>query len=321
MQAKLLQQNEIDHCKAICKNYFEQKHLNVVLDQPIAANIDWSPMIYAKNGEQYGVDVKTKPALETFWLETYRINVRPNQPTLNICLAFPFDIALRLSPETLKAFIEEKLSIFVVHNDDSVDFFKHNQSHIPSRAANSIIDDLRNKKAKLLSSQLVGCGKGRNYFSEYEKICLDIFKTLFVPPLSLPSSQVYTVSHIRRRDHIFPNHAKEGFWFDVVKQTYKGNYVLLECKNLEGKVTINEIEDAAKYLFEKGTGLFGLILSREAASPNAKKLQIDKWTNEGKLIIVLTDDDLLTLIECYRNQQDPSVHVQNKIDEFMLAVE
>jgi hypothetical protein len=321
MQSNLIIQAEIDRCKVACRNYFEHNDLSVAFDQPIAVNVEWTPHVYARNNERYGVDIKTEPALEPFWLDTYRINVKPNQPALEICLAFPFEIALRLPFDTLRSFVEEELSIIVIYDDNTLDFFRYNQSQVPSRIASSIIQQLKRKKAEMLSQELRNCTRGRDYFSEYEKVCLAIFKTLFVPPLGEPVTQSSTVSHLRRRDHVFPNRAREGFWHDVVKQTYKGTYVLIECKNLTTKVNVKAIDDAAKYLNKKGVGLFGLVLSRESANPNARRLQISHWSNEEKLIVVLDDNDMLALVERYRNQQDPSVIIQNRIDELMLGVE
>jgi hypothetical protein len=321
MQSNALAQNEIDRCKVVCRDYFTRNHLNVAFDQPIAANVEWTPHIYARNSEQYGVDIKTEPTVEPFWLDIYRINVKPNQPALEICLAFPFEIALQLTSDTLRCFAEQQLSIIVIYDDNTLDFFGLRQSQVPSRRANAIIQQLKRKKAQVLSDELRNCRRGRNHFSEYERVCLNIFKTLFIPPLGAPFTQSPTVSRLRRRDHVFPNRAREGFWHVVVRQAYKGAYVLVECKNLTTRVTVNEIEDAAKYLNAKGVGLFAIVLSRESPNPNARRLQISKWINDGKLIVALNDDDMFALIDSYRNQQDPSPIIQNRIDELMLGVE
>ena len=255
-------------------------------------------MVYARNGEQYGVHIKTRPSIEPFWLETFRVNVIPNQPNLKICLAFPFEVALRLNYETLTNLLRENLSIIVVYDDGTMNLFDSAQSQVPARTANTIIQQLRNRKAEMLTTQVVNCQRGRTHFSKYENLCLDIFKTIFVPPLNNPSSQSTTLSTLRRRDHVFPNYTRQGFWFDVIRQTYRGNYIIVECKNLTTRVTQEEISDAAKYLNKNSTGLFALLLFlREDPNPNAKRKQVEEWGENQKMIITLNDNDLLSLIE------------------------
>lgn len=321
MQAKIQRQAEIDRCKAVCKIYFEGQHLVVSYDEAIATNVEWAPHVYARNAEQYGVDITNKPCIEPFWLDTYRLNVKPNKPDIRICIAFPFEIALRLSCDLLKTYVEQGLSIIVVYDDGTLDFFKHDLARVPSRTANLITRALKTKKAKMLSDELNLCPKGREYFSQYEKICLDIFTTLFVPPLSMPKTQSATVSRLRRRDHLFPNYAQNGFWSDIVKREYKGSYILLECKNLNTLISPAEVDDASKYLTEKGIGLFGVIMGRKRASKNAEKLQASKWNGKSEMIITLKDEDLLKMVELYENQEDPSVVIQEQIDKVKINVE
>lgn len=106
-----------------------------------------------------------------------------------------------------------------------------------------------------------------------------------------------------------------------MKNNYNGTQILIECKNLFSQISNDEIDDIAKYLIRKGIGLFGLILSRKSANPHAKQLQISKWKDEDKLILVLEDRDLQEMIELYANQQDPSEVIQRKINEFLQSVE
>jgi hypothetical protein len=293
----------------------------VSIDTPIAANVDWTPHVYATNGEKYGIDVQTIPFLDSYWLDTFKMNVKLNQPSIKICLAFPFEVALRLNHNTIESFIKENLSIIVVYDDDTLDFFNNDQARVPSRQAHEIMKRLKLKKANLLSTELSDCPKGRKHFSDYEKVCLNIFGTLFVPPLDAPNTQSSTASRLRRRDHIFPNNAGQGFWYIIVKNTYCGTQVLIECKNLFARISPDEIDDIAKYLSRKGIGLFGLIFSRKPPNPNAKLLQISKWKDEDKLILILEDSDLLEMIELYANEQDPSEVIQRKINEFLQSVQ
>jgi hypothetical protein len=321
MQAKIQKQAEIDRCKAVCRIFFEKRNLSVSYDEAVADDVEWAPHVYARNDEQYGVDIATKPFVEPFWLDTYRLSVKPNKPDIRVCLAFPFEIALRLSPDVLKAYVEQGLSIIAIYDDGNLDFFKHDLARVPSRTANSIIQALMRKKAKMLSDELDQCAKGHKYFSQYEKICLDIFTTLFVPPLSVPKTQSSTSTRLRRRDHLFPNYTQNGFWSDVIKHEYKGSYVLLECKNLNTPVSPREVDDIARYLNEKSIGLFGIITGRKPANREAKRAQASRWTSHNQMIITLADRDLLKMIELYENQEDPCAVIREQIDAVKLGVE
>ena len=111
-------------------------------------------MVFASNGEQYGVHVETCPYLEDFWLDTFQENVRPNKPELKICLAFPFEVALRLSNTTLTKLLKENFSIITVYNENTLDFFNSEQIRVPARTANEIIQQLRDRKAELLLNKI-----------------------------------------------------------------------------------------------------------------------------------------------------------------------
>lgn len=318
MSSRLARQKALDHCKGVCKSHFEGLALNVDFDQPITTDVAWTPHVIAVNAEKYGIDIIVKPKLDPFWLKVYRADVKPVISSVNIVIAFPFNIALQLSLKDLQSYFENELSVIVVY-DNTLDLFAKGSSNSAAFTANALLRSLRDKKANLLSNALNSCPRGRVSFSQFEQVCLDIFRTLFIPPLSAPYIQPSTLLSLRRRDHVFPNHAKQGFWFET-KQDYKATCILLECKNLNSPISVDEIDDALKYLHEKGIGLFGILISRTATDRNAKAQQVSKWKDESKLVVDLQDNDLLEMIELYRNLEDPTEVIQNKIDEFMLRV-
>src|SRR5438067_1283108 len=126
--------------------------------------------------------------------------------------------------------------------------------HLP---VSKIHHEVRRIEAEKLGQLLDRCQPGKRDWRDYEDICEEVFRVLFVPPLTEPIVQARTVFEIRRRDFIFPNHTTSGFWRSIVRHRYKGEYVLLESKNLREPISKEEFEQGLSYLGPNGLGMFG----------------------------------------------------------------
>jgi hypothetical protein len=153
----------------------------------------------------------------------------------------------------------------------------------------------------------------------YQDTCREILRYALVPPLGEPIEETPARGRDLRRDLIFhiPYDTK-GFWA-YVQMNYKSLALIVDCKNYAGPLHQNEIIITAKYLNEKGLGLFGIMLCRRGLSESARRTQKSLW-NEGKLLLALSDDDLKDMLKLKELGDDPSKIIDNAMRKFRESV-
>ena len=101
---------------------------------------------------------------------------------------------------------------------------------------------------------------GSEHSSLYEGVCESILEFLFYPELGPPKPQSYTLNRSQRRDFIMKNEAQDGFWARA-RERYKADYLIVEVKNVRGRVGNGSVWQLAGYMKEKGVGFFGMLIA------------------------------------------------------------
>lgn len=102
-----------------------------------------------------------------------------------------------------------------------------------------------------LRRRLAECPAGRSGWKEFEDICIEILRFLFVPPLNEPLIQPRSYSGIDRRDAVFPNRNIESSnnWSHLYKEL-QARMILFESKNYDtediGKEETNQTRNYMK---------------------------------------------------------------------------
>jgi hypothetical protein len=172
-----------------------------------------------------------------------------------------------------------------------------------------------------LKQKLLDCPAGPEGWQDYEEICIEILKFLFVPPLTSPAIQPRTESGLLRRDALFPNYVEQGFWA-IIGDRYDANFILFEFKNTEC-LEPTHVDQVDKYLMQgKDTiGRFGIILSRKPPSPAALKTR-KAWFTTNKAVMLFLDDCLLVqAIELKEAGDDPVSVLRTNYEEFLKSYE
>lgn len=63
-----------------------------------------------------------------------------------------------------------------------------------------------------------------------------------------------------------------------------------------------------------------IIISRNGFSHNALKAATGILTENGKLIIDLNDNDIITMLRLKADKQDPSDYMLNKLEEYLMSI-
>ena len=173
--------------------------------------------------------------------------------------------------------------------------------------------------AELLQARLGGIACGRIGWYDYQKACGEILEYLFYPPLKTPIPESSNVPRINRRDFVVPNYAPDGFWH-FMRLHYRADYIVVDAKNHCGEANKSHVLQLANYLSPHGTGLFGMIVTRNEMDRAGTYTCREQWMLHSKMIITLNDDDLRQMLESKKNGLDPEDLVRQKIEDFRIGM-
>jgi hypothetical protein len=168
--------------------------------------------------------------------------------------------------------------------------------------------------------QLKELPPGNETWSDYQKLCENIFIFCFVPPLLEPLYESSTENGIHRRDMIFNiPHDLSGFWA-YVQNAYNSIAIIIDAKNYTGVLPKDQIVLTGKYFGPKKLGNFGIIICRQGPDSSGVKQQADSWVHHDEMIVCLDDNDLIEMIGLKIAGEDPSHIIDNKIRQLRAAL-
>lgn len=178
-----------------------------------------------------------------------------------------------------------------------------------------------------LIERLDNCPLGRDGWAEFEETCTEILNYLFVPPLNNPHRQAKTLSGISRRDAIYPNRniTENGVpgtknWYYLFREL-QAKLILIEYKNYNiTDIGTEEVNCALNYLTNPMGNLAILICSK---TPN-RQAHIRRntiYTNNHKVILFITKDNLKEMLSMKERGEDPSDLIIDLIELFYIEHE
>ncbi|MCD9591603.1 hypothetical protein [Streptomyces sp. 8ZJF_21] len=180
-------------------------------------------------------------------------------------------------------------------------------------------DNTPHSEAITLANKLTQMTAGRKSWSAYQRLCRDIAEFLFCPPLKSSVWESLDDAEMNRRDFILPNYAEDGFW-SFLRGKYFADYIVTDAKNYSRGIEKQEVIQVANYLSKHGTGLFALIMTRTDPRESAIHAIKNQWVQHDKMIVTLTDSDVLQMLTNKSFGNDPSELIRQKIEDFRLGV-
>jgi hypothetical protein len=156
----------------------------------------------------------------------------------------------------------------------------------------------------------------------YEKLCTRTLMRIFADDLTLWREQAKSNSDLFRFDLICKikrdNH--KDFW-EMAERYFGSKYIIFEFKNYSGKVTQKEVYTTVRYLYTKAMRGIAIIISPNGMDDNGGKACRGVLRDEGKLILSLTNDDLLEMLRMKEDGEDPADFLSDKLDELLIDLE
>jgi len=170
-----------------------------------------------------------------------------------------------------------------------------------------------------LIEKLKAVKPGKDDWPLYQKLLNDILERLFVPLLEKPLYEQSDESKVNRRDYIIPNYCESGFW-KYMRDRYQADFIVIDAKNYTKNVGKKDILQISNYLKTHGTGKFGIIITRKGIKNSGSVTRKEVWILHNKLIIVLTDEDIIQMLTLKSVGNRPEDLLKNKIEQFRLSI-
>jgi hypothetical protein len=176
---------------------------------------------------------------------------------------------------------------------------------------------LYENKLFALDAELKTLPPGEETAADYENIVGEILKLCFYKYFTNVQQRVRNVGGTVVRDWIVSNVAKSGFW-EVVRQRYNATQVIWECKNFEslGADAFQQIN----YYINKQIGVFVVVVFR-----GERKKWYDQHIKRiaeihNGMVLLLTDNDLITLMRQARKGKDSDNHLRDIFDNAVRSI-
>ena len=176
-----------------------------------------------------------------------------------------------------------------------------------------------------LIQRLKDCKSGKKYSGNYEDICEEIIRTLFETNyFNRLTKQHKTKDEHFRMDLIGSlkiNQSNEEsmhpLW-QMLVQHYNSHFVVFEFKNYSKAIDQNLIYITEKYLFDAALRNVAFIISRKGFSESAKFAAEGCLKEHGKLIIDVTEEDLVKMLEA--KSDEAADYLLSKLEEFLMGI-
>lgn len=189
----------------------------------------------------------------------------------------------------------------------------------------SLFQEQWNKKVESTwESQLFAIKPGNlKHSKKYEDLCVEILKNVLGEYLGLWRVQESSNDGLYRFDLCckIKNGVNQDF-FDTIKNYFNTKYIVFEFKNYEKEISQKEIYTTEKYLYEKALRRVAIIISRKGASKNALSAARGCLRENGKLIMCLSDKDLIELINIKEKDEQPTAEFfEARLDDLLIHLE
>lgn len=211
------------------------------------------------------------------------------------------DVIREIAPrdkEFLATFTQRHLEVFAEFKE----WFRNTARPIPNRELDdiepySVVTYLKRKLGEILP--------GREQATTYHRTTMSILDLVFYPHVVSPKKEREIHQGRKRVDFTMENAAESGFFFRLhATHGLPCSYIFIECKNYSTDVANPEL-DQLSGRFNINKGKVGLMLCRRVDDmPLLLQRCADFFDAKHELLIPLTDDDLVRMLDTYLESTD-----------------
>lgn len=154
----------------------------------------------------------------------------------------------------------------------------------------------------------------------YEKACEYAIKGVFANDFNRWSSNQHRVENgFHRLDLLGHINSDKEFWKGL-RYDFRSRYVIFEFKNYVERTSQKEIYTTEKYLFAGALRMVAIMVARHDEDDGSKKAREGALREHGKLIMLLTGDELIQIVETFRVGDDVYKHLIDNLHKMLSVI-
>ena len=290
-------------------------------------NVD---IVAEKNGIEYCVEVKysyvTERAIRQVCSIAETINMTPILVT-----------AYRIDEEKLNKYKPDNSNLIVMDirnllyavkdcpkmRNDLVGILPYSVENMEPHEGDIPVEVLQHDNlTESLIKEMESCVAGKTFFRKYEELCTELLKNIFSNDLALWRTQEKSNNDLYRFDLLcrIKDGNQKSFWA-ILERYFNSKYVIFEFKNYKEGISQREIYTTERYLYAKALRSVAIIISANGFNENAYWASKGCLRENGKLILLLTSEDLIEMNRIKMDNEDPADYLLNKLDNLLFELE
>lgn len=201
-------------------------------------------------------------------------------------------------------------------------FRKETKSKIKPIANNDITFENVAELCSFLEKKLLSICTGGETATVYHRTIVGIIELLFYPHLCAPAIEQEIHEGRKRIDITFDNCAETGFFFRLCN-TYDipSPFIMVECKNYTRDIANPELDQISSR-FSPNRGKMGIVACRAINNMDVFLARCaDTYQDRRGLVIPLVDDDFITLLHYYAENNNTNIDtfLQNRFHKIAFS--
>jgi hypothetical protein len=171
-------------------------------------------------------------------------------------------------------------------------------------------------KGRMLVTALRASKPGREAAAEFERLCEEALKLLFSEEFRGWGRQAPIEGGFHRLDLVARLVPQNIFWRDLATD-FRTRYVVFEFKNYSAPIGQDQIFTTEKYLFPAALRAIAIIVARNGADEGARAAAKGALRESGKLILIISLDELMSMLEGIDEGEDPHNLLFQRLDTML----
>ncbi|ATQ41694.1 hypothetical protein [Caulobacter mirabilis] len=155
--------------------------------------------------------------------------------------------------------------------------------------------------------------------ADFERLCMRVFTFLFDPDLFGFERQAETTDGGNRYDFICRIAPGRPFW-DSLRADFRTKALLFECKNYSAPITADQIYSTERYLFAGALRTVCFLIARKGGDAGCMRAAQGAMRESGKLILVLSNLDLIEMLETGEDRDSAENVLDERIWRFIISL-
>lgn len=135
----------------------------------------------------------------------------------------------------------------------------------------------------------------------------------------ITSDQHKTGDELFRMDLLCSLKGTSAFW-ELLIHHYNSRFIVFEFKNYAQSLPQNMIFITEKYLFNATLRNVAIIISRKGFTKNASIAAVGCLKESGKLILDITDNDLVKMLHQKLEGAEPADYLLEKLERLLMSI-